>query len=153
DDVFLYFFASHGASLLIDCHQFGPLEIQVYMDAFASSKQVFIFNGCNSGKFITCKYTIAREGRIILASCKEDEESYCNSVIKHGAFSYYLIEALSGKGDGTPIPPDFKGVKDGYVSAEEAFYYAEPRTIKEHYYHQHPQIYDGIEGEVWLTKV
>ncbi|MEM2582890.1 MAG: PKD domain-containing protein [Candidatus Thermoplasmatota archaeon] len=159
DDIFLFFFGGHGEKGdvgLDDCYGFSGENINYYLKNFASSKQVFIFDSCLSGAFITyAPNSIAKEGRIVLTSSQEDEFSYGALDLKHGIFSYYIIEALSGKGDGTPIPPDFKGAKDGYVSAEEAFYYAKPKVEARNLpgYEQHPQIYDGIEGEVWLTKV
>jgi len=41
---------------------------------------------------------------------------------------------------------------DGWVSAEEAFEYASPKTT-EYKPNQHPQIYDGCPGEVLITQI
>jgi len=63
---------------------------------------------------------------VVMASC-EDELSYS------GGFAPYIIDAMKGYGDTN---------KDGIISAEEAFYYAEPRTIR-----QSPTIFDNYPGE------
>jgi len=47
---------------------------------------------------------------------------------------------------------------DGWVSAEEAFSYASPKTTEYEKNHNcldpsHPQIYDGCPGEVPITKI
>lgn len=159
DDVFLFFFSGHGARIAVvlgDCYRFSGDDINYYLKNFASSKQVFILDCCSSGAFITnVNQSIAKEGRVILASSLEGEVSYVSSDLQSGVFSYYLLEGLRGRADGTPIPPDYKGNKDGYVSAEEAFYYAKPKTenfLSSRHKSQHPQIYDGIEGEVILVK-
>jgi hypothetical protein len=66
-----------------------------------------------------------------MGSC-EDELSYS------GGFAPYLIDGLRGYADSN---------RDGIVTAEEAFAYAQPRSNQE----QHPTIYDGYPGEFPLT--
>ncbi|MBC7081090.1 MAG: PKD domain-containing protein [Thermoplasmatales archaeon] len=150
DDVCLFFFSGHGYALH-DCVLFDS-SLEVWYRDFASY-QIIIDEGCFSGRLIT-NTSLPKEGRIILTSSKEDEVSWgrvFKSVNKwYGVFSYYLLEGLRGKADGIKTD-EFTGTKDGWVSAEEAFYYAKPRVESEGRT-QHPQIYDGIEGEVWLTK-
>jgi hypothetical protein len=75
------------------------------------------------------------QGRVVLMASREDEVAYS------GGFAPYLIDGLRG----------FADVNDDYVvTAEELFYYAEPRAIR-----QHPTIYDGYEGDlplIYLTE-
>ncbi len=73
------------------------------------------------------------QGRVVLMASCEDEVSYS------GGFAPYLIDGLRGYGDTN---------QDGIISAEEAFYYTEPRTVR-----QHPTMYDGFEGELPLISV
>lgn len=64
---------------------------------------------------------------VIMASC-EDEVSFS------GGFAPYLIDGLRGYGDTN---------SDTIISAEEAFYYAQPRSPR-----QNPTIYDGYAGDL-----
>lgn len=73
---------------------------------------------------------VSGQGRVILMASREDEVSYS------GGFAPYLIDALRGYGDSNI---------DGVITAEEAFFYTEPRTIR-----QHPTMYDGFPGELPL---
>jgi len=98
--------------------------------------------------FITARHNLAEEGRIILAASRWNEYAYGDSGLKNGIFSYYLTQGLKGLADG------INGyMKNNEVSAEEAFTYAAPLTTARARNPQHPQMYDGIPGEVTLTKV
>jgi len=70
------------------------------------------------------------QGRVVLMASSEDEVSFS------GGFAPYLIDGLRGYADSN---------MDNIISAEEAFYYTEPRTNR-----QHPTIYDGYPGELPL---
>ena len=71
---------------------------------------------------------VRSQGRVVLMASCEDEVSYS------GGFAPYLIDGFRGFGDTN---------MDGIVTAEEAFYYAEPRP-----YRQNPTIFDGYDGEL-----
>ena len=70
------------------------------------------------------------QGRVVLMASREDEVSYS------GGFAPFLIDGLRGFADSN---------SDDIVTAEEAFYYTEPRTSR-----QHPTMYDGYDGELPL---
>ena len=76
-------------------------------------------------------------------SSRSDEYSYSSARLQNGIFHYFLLEAFDGAGDSN---------HDGWVSAEEAFEYASPKTT-EYKLNQHPQIYDGCPGEVPITQI
>jgi len=76
---------------------------------------------------------VQAQGRVVLMASCEDEYSYS------GGFAPFLIDGLRGFGD-TNI--------DGIVTAEEAFYYAEPRPER-----QNPTMYDGYDGELPLIQL
>ncbi|OYT61298.1 hypothetical protein B6U81_03260, partial [Thermoplasmatales archaeon ex4484_30] len=86
---------------------------------------------------------LAQSGRVILMSAKSDESCWQSYRLKNGIFTYFLVEAFDGPGDSN---------HDGWVSAEEAFEYASPKTT-EYKPNQHPQIYDGCPGEVLITQI
>jgi formylglycine-generating enzyme required for sulfatase activity/uncharacterized caspase-like protein len=54
------------------------------------------------------------EGRIVIAASKPDQRSFEDSRLGHGIFTYNLIEALSGKADGSGM---------GYVTVLDAWKY------------------------------
>ena len=74
------------------------------------------------------------QGRVVLMASREDEVSYS------GGFAPYLIDGLRGFGDSN---------MDGIITAEEAFFYAEPRTS----YRQHPTMFDGYDGDLPLIQL
>jgi hypothetical protein len=86
-------------------------------------------------------------GRVILMSSRRFELSYAHLFLRNGIFSYFLVEGFEGNADDAN--------QDGWISAEEAFEYARPRTTwltRLHLKRQHPQIYDGYEGELNIVQ-
>jgi hypothetical protein len=90
---------------------------------------------------------VSKPGRVVLMASREDQPSWEFGDLKNGVFSYFLVQALWSSS------ADVNG--DGYVSAEEAFLYLVSRVDDYVYYytgyHQNPQVYDGVSGEVGLT--
>jgi hypothetical protein len=99
---------------------------------------------------------INKPGRVVLMASQETQGSWEFSALKNGAFTYYLVEALHSPAADTN--------SNGFVSAEEAYAYLAPKVdnyVYEHakdkngqihVYHQNPQLYDGISGQVDLTR-
>jgi len=85
-----------------------------------------------------------KSGFVVLMACGKNETSLEIGALQHGLFTYYVLEGLVG-------PADTNG--DG-ISAEELNTYATPRIVS---YatsigeSQHPEIYDGIAGDVILS--
>ena len=71
---------------------------------------------------------LSGQNRVILMASREDELSYS------GGFAPYLTDGFRGYADIN---------SDDIVTAEEAFYYAQPRTS-----HQHPTIFDNYPDEL-----
>jgi 5-hydroxyisourate hydrolase-like protein (transthyretin family) len=72
--------------------------------------------------------------RVVLMGSCEDELSYS------GGFAPYIIDGLRGYADTNG---------DGVVTAEETFYYAQPRSVPR----QNPTMYDGYDGDLPLVSV
>jgi len=93
--------------------------------------------------------SFAKPGRIILAGCDKNEYTDNSPEYENGYFTYHLVEGFKGKGDSN---------NNGWVSAEEAFEYARPKVEEDTrnapgVKTQHPQIYDGISGDLDITEV
>jgi hypothetical protein len=73
------------------------------------------------------------QNRVVLMASREDELSYS------GGFGPYVIDGIRGYADTN---------EDGVVSAEEVFFYAQPRSPM-----QHPTLYDGFAGDLSLLTV
>lgn len=71
---------------------------------------------------------LSGQNRVVLMASREDEVSYS------GGFAPYLIDGFRGYADIN---------SDDIVTAEEAFYYAQPRAS-----HQHPTIFDNYPDEL-----
>jgi len=124
------------------------------------AKGIFIaIDTCGSGGAIQF---LAKEGRVIMTACKEDESEWAPPMLKNGIFSYFLAEPYDdkyprdGKPDGALNQKSIDKNGNGWISAEEAYPYVRDNTYewrKEHgKYPQHPQLYDGYAGDLDVTK-
>jgi len=149
-DTVVYFFAGHSLTderymLPYDCDSrptsISGDELDGWLDTLDSKRVVVVLETCEAGKFTG---DLAEPGRVILMSSEEDEAS-------HGSddgfvFPHYLMEALTSLEE-----TDFNG--DDQVSAEEIFEYVAPKVtclLARYDIPQHPQLFDGCEGEVVL---
>lgn len=122
-------------------------ELALMFEQIISDNIVIIIESCFSGGMIDGTNDLKKSGRVIMTSAREDESSYPFFLKRSWLFPFYLIRGLRGLADKNC---------DGYISAEEAFKYAEIRTIKistifgyilyifhRELFNQHPQLYDG----------
>lgn len=147
DDVSLFYFCGHGAGHGIGMHPHpsGFLSARILdsaMDELGSQGIVMIFDSCYSGGLQTY---LGQANRVLLLSSLADEESCGDIVLASGIFTYYLTMGLGS--------PAADVNHDGWVSAEEAFSYAEVKTTKRAPYPQHPEFVDGYPGDLLLTQV
>ena len=180
-DLCLYAHSSHGSSyggveylcttnLSSTSQWISDSELDTWLSAISANKVVML-DTCFSGGFVKANLhqagvdhksryypmppsavdpnAIARggfsralnkSGFVALAACDVTEYSWESSSIQNGYFTYYAVQGLAG-------PADTNG---NGVSAEEVFSYASPRVTAA-VSSQHPQIYDGVTGEVLLT--
>ncbi len=148
-------------------------EFDVWLSVLDSGKIVVILDTCHSGGFIgtaaikrvainqtilpdvdlelgglddSFAKDISKTGRVILTSSAENEVSKETARLGHGIFSYYIIDALS-KLEIVDVNANHE------ISAEEIFWYAEPRVVsftENSTYKQHPQLFDGYDNELPL---
>lgn len=154
DDIVLFFFSGHGGYKKIftkNNENITSEELNCEFNNFESNSMVIIFNSCFSGSM----NELNQPGRVILMSCRRFEISQAfpdaNPFFNNGYFSYFLIKGFEG---GFLIKADKN--QDGWISVEEAFKFAKPRTtlfVLLHLGWQHPQIYDGYEGEFNIVPI
>jgi len=152
DDVVLFFFSGHGSrgylcpyDSLTDSYanNIRGEELDSWLDTLDSNKVVVVLGTCYAGGFIS---DLWGSGRVILASSDANESSWENMALGHGVFSYYLLEAF----DNLELV-DTNG--DYEISAEEIFYYVEPKVVafEEAWGEdQHPELGDGYVGQLGL---
>jgi len=121
----------------------------------------YSITACHSGSAISA---LGRNGRVIITACRTDE--YAGPI---DTFLYEEDDEAGRWGFDAPVPNgafarvdcDLNG--DGWVSAEEAYAYAEGWTINfSQFLHDtldwytwvsHPQIYDRCEGELNIANI
>ena len=177
DDIALFFFSGHGTygvdvppldeadgyDEYICTHEFADIrddELAALLDRI-KARTVVIIDSCFSGgmakrrqaKTLAKEHValkdgfdkdVAAENRVVLMACDDNEYSYEDPLLKNGVFTFFIVRGLEGYADAT---------NDGYVSAEECFFFANPRVRYFTSFSQNPQMFDGYEGELELVVV
>ena len=89
-------------------------RVVLMVDACQSGQGIKGTRGGDGRKGVIDPSIYQSTGRAVIASSKQNQYSYESSQLKHGIFSYVLMQALSGKGDLD---------KDGVVTVMEAYQY------------------------------
>jgi len=87
------------------------------------------------------------KGRAIIASSRPSEVSIAGADLRHGFFTYYLLEGLKGAADLN---------RDGIVSLQELYEYVEQQVLHKSRAvggNQHPVMKGELEGVVPLNRV
>ncbi|MDI6917650.1 MAG: caspase family protein, partial [Thermoplasmatales archaeon] len=181
NDTVFFFFSGHGGHdyVLVYGDTISDNELDLWFTDINSTNLVIIIDSCYAGSMIEKSKTgcmdevknfsyvdgvknenpkkvgdfakgLGQDGRIVLAACAENQYSQEYDELSNGVFTYYLTGGLKS------ALADTNG--NGWVSAEEAFYYAKPRTYQFNNSEnpaggQDPQIYDGIEGELDISSL
>ncbi len=110
------------------------------------------------------------ESRVIMTACSKNKGTWESGYIKNEPFAYFLAEPTNdfwpqdGKPDGALTMKDLDTNHDGWVSAEEAFPYAQEKYVEYKNWVASrqgwdpddvgdPHIYDGFEGDFTITHV
>lgn len=170
NDIVVFYISSHGKR-----HESGEPEyimphsgddisddaLKEEIDKITSLRIVVIMDLCYSGGFIydNDQHADLSHGspkdRIVLTACSESETAWtaiyhwlppklkCEGVFTHWFVNAFAINPITGKPFG-----DVNG--DGKVSIEEAFNYALVSIFLYEHAKQHPQMYDGISGDLYI---
>jgi formylglycine-generating enzyme required for sulfatase activity len=170
DDTVLLYFAGHGdesqgqsillpsdAALANPGYTGLPLEVvKEYLRQCGARKKVLIVDCCHSGmgRSVGCMgEATARglfdgaEGLVTMASCDQGELSYEWNEKRHGAFTYFLAQGLTGEADLD---------RDGIVVASELNRYVWDKTRRwalQQGLRQHPKCVSAVQGDIPLVGV
>jgi uncharacterized caspase-like protein len=81
------------------------------------------------------------KGKIILTASGANEVSEENENLRHGVFTYYLLEGLRGNADTD---------RDGLITVDEAYRYVSDRVPEVTSNEQHPVKKGSVEGQLVL---
>ncbi len=124
----LYLLPSDASSVDVAFTGFPFAQIERLLREAGALKKVLILDACHSGtgraapemsRDAVAELERAASGMVTLASCSESELSHEMPETGHGAFTYFLLQALQGKAD-----------RDGdqLISASEAIHYTWDET-------------------------
>jgi len=181
DDILIFFYAGHGFSrndinyITTFDSQLGDLEntsiqLQDIFSQFKNSdcnKIIMFLDACESGmqidetareifypiqEQVLEELLVNAEYQVCFASCKSDEKSYPSTKLKHGIWTYHLIEALSGNATDAVIG-------NSKVTSESLQNYlvtSVRKTLRETYnrpYVQTPWVFGGKTNEFLIADV
>ncbi|MEK7449498.1 MAG: caspase family protein [Planctomycetota bacterium] len=127
-------------------------EAQRLWSAVTSKRKIFIADSCNSGGFTDLRGDVdgfekgMGEGTIVMTASSRGQKALEDSRLKHGLFTYYLLEGLNGQANKDA---------DNRVSITELKEYLDknvPEKAREIGSAQTPVIKIESSGELYLTK-
>ena len=132
-DIILFYSMTHGSSAGISLHDkfLEFTELAEKFDKIKYSGLAIIIDACHSGGAIP---VLKKENRVIMTSTRSDEMGV------NAVFSQRVLAALQGFGD-------IEGNNNGWVSAREAFNFAQTRYAGPQSW-PWPQIQDDYPGEL-----
>lgn len=171
DDLLLFYFSGHGVAeagesyLLPRDARIAALKhtgismcsVRELMDASAARAKVIILDACHSGAAIGKAETVMTEefirrvfeeaeGMVVLASCKQGQKSWEWPEQGRSVFTYYLLEALSGKADFN---------NKGFVTVSDVNRFVSNgvrRWAAEHGVPQTPTLQSSVAGDIVLVR-
>jgi uncharacterized caspase-like protein len=135
-------------------------EVAQIFQRIGSERLVFIgdtcYSGASGGRTVYTSGTRANlsgafldrlsrgKGRMILTASDANELSIEKDELQHGVFTYYLLEALRGKGD-------LDG--NGFITLDEVYRYVSEKVPQATEQGQHPVKKGEMVGEIVLGEV
>jgi len=135
-------------------------EISHIFNRIRSERLIFIVDSCYSGasggrtvSLTEIRATISDafldrvtggKGRIILTASSANEVSCEKEELRHGVFTYFLLEGLRGKADAD---------QDGQITVDEAYAYVAQKVPQATGQEQHPVRKGSVEGRFVLSVV
>ncbi len=144
-----------GAAYMTQATAYSNLELAKTLFNLKAGKVVFLIDACHSSGMADrptgvggLAEGIKRTGKeyVIITSAQADKVSIESDDLKHGLFSYYIIEALSGKADSN---------SDGKIEAGELWTFLKeriPAHARDMGLEQVPRLSSSFEGSIFLSK-
>lgn len=127
-------------------------DLARWVDGLAAEAVVVCLDCCHAGKALATRgpepavardvgigpaalQEIAGKGRFIMASCDAGQRSVEDPVLRHGLFTYHLLQGISGKGDRDG---------NGKVGVAELFEYVSEQVVRDARKH-------GVEQKPWTV--
>jgi caspase domain-containing protein len=133
-------------------------EVSHIFRRIRSERLIFIADACYSGasggrtvSFSGTRASISADfldrlaggkGTVIMTASAANEVSAEDEKLRHGVFTYYLIEGLKGKADTD---------NDGLISVDEAYRYVSEQVTRATGQEQHPVKKGDVEGSLILS--
>ena len=169
EDTLLIYFAGHGTTLgdrmfllpsdaslsLIEESGIAYATVEKLMAGSPAKRKVVILDACHSGtgrgmqaidKSAFTRLERESKGTVVLASCGPEELSHEMEGTGHGAFTYFLMQGLTGEADSN---------RDGLVGASELSTYTWERTrlwAAQQGLTQTPWRMERVAGDIVLAK-
>mgnify|MGYP001821777967 CR=1 FL=1 len=135
-------------------------DIRTIFTRISADRLIFIadtcYSGASGGRTMMATKTRANlsdkfyerisrgKGRVIISSCSANEISKEDDNLKHGVFSYYMLEGLKGRADQDG---------DGIITVSELFSYISRKVPEASAQDQHPVKKGETEGELVIGRV
>lgn len=165
DDTVMVFFSGHGATdprmpgdSFFVAYDAEPdflastavnLSQSKFLKRLAAKRAVLFADTCHAGGFsdvgtktiesptaALAKQIKESEGKVLLASSRDDEVSVEKPELPNGVFTHYLLQGLKGEAAG----------KDGIVTLNDLYNYVHKKTVQETGGIQHPRMVGDLEG-------
>ena len=133
-------------------------DLALIFNRIRSERLIFIadacYSGASGGRTVSLRgmraniadtfldRVAAGRGKVIISASAANEVSVEQDELKHGVFTYYLLEGLRG-------PADTDG--DGLVTVDEAYRYVSDRVPRATRQEQHPVKKGTVEGSLVLS--
>ena len=157
NDVILFYFSGHGRQDSNNKYAIWPYDtlansnrneiqddtLDDWLSCLESNQQIIIIDSCNSGGSIKELYNY---GRVILASCRQDQDSHERQILGHSIFTHFILDAFNNLGN-------VDGNNDNSISIQEVFDWVELKTVsfaKTQFQSQNPKICDSNYEQIRL---
>jgi uncharacterized caspase-like protein len=84
------------------------------------------------------------KGKVIISASSANEVSVENGELRHGVFTYYMLQGLRGKADTD---------QDGLITADEVYRYVSEKVTRATGQEQNPVKKGAVEGQLVLGVV
>jgi formylglycine-generating enzyme required for sulfatase activity len=153
----LYLMPSDASLTSVSFTGFAFAAIEEAIQQAPAKSKVVIIDACHSGTGRSSNVLSAEaqdelegasEGMVVLASCRADQLSHEMPGEKHGAFTFFLLDALEGR-------PEVDTDSNGLISAYEMNRYTREKTsawARRQGFNQTPWHREEGSGEIYLAK-